>query len=548
MILESCQLDRTFLKVNKGYLDLTNWDFKSEKNIRLDGDWEFYWKQVPANDTATTTSLSLKNREHITLPGTWNNKEYDAKGYATFRVKILLPVNSPKLKIKIPKTNFAGKVIINNKTVFSMGEFSTNEEESISHGKPAYIEIPEELIETDLMIVVSNFSHRNGGGFTQGVILGVDARIEQKRNQSIIIQASSSFFIIVICLYQLFIFVTHRRENLFLYFGAFCLIASLRQLFVGEVLIYEFFPQISFSSIIIWRNIPLSVGLIFFLLYYKELYPKDNKKWFFKLVLWVCVVSFIFVIISPTFLKTQARLVNRYLSVSVLLYILWLSFVGILKKRKLSRSIFIGSVIAVAFLSYDLLYLDNIIVNNTGFLTNFALLSFILLQTAVNFRFTKEVELEVLMLSEKVKGLLVEVKSKKQELTRLHSESIQQFKIKKDVTEKLSKIYKAEGAGFLSEIIAELKSYRINDERILMLKENIQDTNYEFINRLINKHPNLTKTDIEICSFIRFGFSSSEIANLRFTSNLSVKSSRYRIRKKLMLNENVRLTSYLKEL
>ncbi|MEQ6124967.1 7TM diverse intracellular signaling domain-containing protein [Pseudotenacibaculum sp. MALMAid0570] len=548
MSLESCKEKIKLPQVNKGYLDLTNWDFTREKIIRLDGSWEFYWKQIPFKNKGEVTFSPLQNKEYINIPNTWNQKGYSAKGYATFRVKILLPVNRPKLKIKIPRINFAGKVIINKEVVFSMGEFSTNEGQNISYGKTSYIELSRVGDEIDLIILVSNFSHRNGGGFTQGVILGTDARIEQKRNLSIIIQASSSFFIIVICLYQIFIFVTHRREVLFLYFGAFCLIASVRQLFVGEVLIYEFFSQISYSNIIIWRNIPLSVGLIFFLLYYKELYPKDSKEWFFKLIFIICVLSFLFVIVSPTFLKTQARLVNRYLSVSVLLYILWLSFFGVLKKRKLSKSIFIGSVIAVSFLSYDLLYLDNIIVNNTGFLTNFALLSFILLQAAINFRFTRETELELLMLSEKVKRLSDEVKNRKVELTKLHSESIKQLKIRQEVTNKLSQIHKVENSSFLSEIVAELKSYRVEDERVMLLKGNLQELNYEFVNRLTEKHQNLTKTDIEICSFIRFGFSSSEIANLRFTSKLSVKSSRYRIRKKLSLTENVRLTNYLKEL
>lgn len=550
MILESCQQDQAPLRVNNGYLDLSEWDYQKEEKIRLSGEWEFYWEQVPKNEEGEFALSNLNNKEYINVPNTWTSLGYPQKGYGTYRVRICLPKTkgATEFKLKIPRLNFAGEVWGNGGQIYSIGKFSTKKNESISHGKPAYIEIPKGLTELDLIIVVSNFSHRNGGGFTQGAIFGNASKIEQKRNLSIIIQASSSFFIIVICLYQLFIFMTHRREKLFLYFGAFCLIASLRQLFVGEVLIYEFFPHISFANIIIWRNIPLSMGGIFFILYYKELYPEDNKAWFFKLVLGVCILSFIFVIITPTFLKTQTRLINRYLAVSVLIYVLWLSFVGVLKRRRLANSIFTGSIIAVALLSYDLLYLDNIIVNSTGFLTNFALLSFIILQTDVNFRFTKEVELEVLMLSEKVKSLLVEVKSKKQELTRLHSESIQQFKIKQDVTEKLNKIYKTEGASFLSEIIAELKSHRINDERILILKENLQETNYEFINRLVNKHPNLTKTDIEICSFIRSGFTSTEIANLRFTSNLSVKSSRYRIRKKLVLNQDVRLTNYLRGL
>jgi len=545
--LLSCKDDGVSI-VNKGYADLSQWDVRKDALKRLDGLWEFYWKQIPESNKIFTLD-SLKNKEYIQIPNTWDDLGYTEIGYGTFRVRLCLPNrNDNDLKLKIPKSNFAANVFVNGKKIYSVGEFSQNKELSVSYGKPIYIEIPNGIHELDLIITVSNFQHRKGGGFTQGIILGVDDKIDQKRNLSIITQASTSFFIILICLYQLFIFITHRREKLFLYFAAFCLIGGLRQLFVGEVLIYEFIPDLSYSNVIIWRNIPLSLGSVFVILYYQELNSKDSKLWFFRIVLLVSVLCFLFVIIAPIFLKTQIRLINRYLAAGVLAYVLWLSLVGIFRRRKFARAIFLGSTIAVAFFSYDLLYLDNIIINNTGFLTNFGLISFILLQTTVNFRFSREVELEVLMLSKRVKDLKEDMNNKKEELTRLHSESIQQLKIKQDFTEKLNKIYKTSGANFLSEIVAELKSYRIEDERVLLLKENLQEINYEFVNRLSKKHQNLTKTDIEICSFIRFGFSSLEIANLRFTSKLSVKSSRYRIRKKLSLPQQKRLTAYLKEI
>lgn len=218
MSLGSCKDSKEYPKVNKGYLDLTDWDFNSEKSIRLDGDWEFYWEQTPMSEKGEIVLNSLKKADFINLPGTWKSKGLSPKGYATFRSKISLPANRlNRFKLKIPKLNFAGKVIVNNEIIFSIGEFSANENKSISYGKPAYIELPKDVAEIDLGIMISNYSHRNGGGFTQGIILGVGSKIEQKRNLSIIIQASSSFFIIAICLYQLFIFLSSHLLHTFLH-------------------------------------------------------------------------------------------------------------------------------------------------------------------------------------------------------------------------------------------------------------------------------------------------------------------------------------------
>ena len=546
--LLSCK-DHGVSIVNQGYADLSHWDVEKDAFIRLDGQWEFYWKQITENEDKNK-QFKLYSNEFISIPNTWNVLGYPEKGFGSYRVRICLPQNdSIKYSIKIPKSNFTADVFVDGNKILSTGKYAKNEKQFLSDGKPIYFDLPSNVDEVDLIISIANSQHKKGGGFTQGVIIAAKNKMEQKRNLSIISQGSTTIFIVLVCFYQLFIFLTYRRKKIFLYLGAFCLIGSLRQLFVDEILIYEFLPNLPYSTVITWRNIVLSIGSVFGVLYYRELNPDDSKPWFFKYVFVVSVLCFLFVVFSPpAILKTQIRMVNKYLAASVFVYVLWLSFTGIFRKRKFARTIFLSTIIAIAFFSYDLLYLENIVINNNGYLTNYGLITFILLQTIVNFRFTREMELEFLMLSDKVEDLQEEMNFKKEELTRLHSESIQQLKIKQEVTEKLSKIHKSSNSNFLSEIVAELKSYRIEDERILVLKENLQEINYEFVNRLSKKHKNLTKTDIEICSFIRFGFSSSEIADLRFTSKLSVKSSRYRIRKKLLLPQQTRLTNYLKEI
>ena len=154
-------------------------------------------------------------------------------------------------------------------------------------------------------------------------------------------------------------------------------------------------------------------------------------------------------------------------------------------------------------------------------------------------------KVELKQLSLKVNSLEDEINFKTEEVTNLLTESIHQLKSKKQLTEKLSEIQKETNNNSLYKILAELKSERLNDSRAIILMENIRMLNYNFIKALKTKHPNITKIDVEICSFIRLGLTSLEIARLRGTSKFSVKSSRYRIRKKLKLQDDVRLTDYL---
>lgn len=78
-----------------GVLDLRNWDLSRNGPINLAGEWEFYWNQLlqPQDFNKKITPISTGN---IDLPRVWNgymvaSESLSGKGYATFRLSVLLP-------------------------------------------------------------------------------------------------------------------------------------------------------------------------------------------------------------------------------------------------------------------------------------------------------------------------------------------------------------------------------------------------------------------------------------------------------------------------
>ncbi|MCT4640097.1 MAG: response regulator [Bacteroidales bacterium] len=67
----------------------------------------------------------------------------------------------------------------------------------------------------------------------------------------------------------------------------------------------------------------------------------------------------------------------------------------------------------------------------------------------------------------------------------------------------------------------------------------------EFDRNLIKKHPNLTQSDIRLCSFIRLGMSNKEIALVLNQSADSVKVTKYRLRKKVLIDSDISFENYL---
>ena len=140
------------------------------------------------------------------------------------------------------------------------------------------------------------------------------------------------------------------------------------------------------------------------------------------------------------------------------------------------------------------------------------------------------------------------IANKTEEINVLLNETIQYIKSKERIAENLQKLSNENEGITLKSIIADLKASKADNTKLMLIKQNIEQVNFEFIKKLKTAHPELTKTDVEICSLIRIGLNRKEVANLRNTSLEAVKSSRFRIKKKLGLTPEASLDEYINTL
>ena len=147
-----------------------------------------------------------------------------------------------------------------------------------------------------------------------------------------------------------------------------------------------------------------------------------------------------------------------------------------------------------------------------------------------------------------IEDLEKEIEYKREEVTKLMTESLQHIQSKEKLMGDLKKIASNENEISIQSIIADLRSEVIEDSRLTRIKNDLEEINYDFFKRLKAKHPNLTKTDLEICSYLKLSLGRKEIARLRFTSLEAVKKSRSRLRKKLNLKEDENLVVYIKSI
>ncbi|GEM_PF-6073670 len=125
---------------------------------------------------------------------------------------------------------------------------------------------------------------------------------------------------------------------------------------------------------------------------------------------------------------------------------------------------------------------------------------------------------------------------KKNDLSRVIIDNRLRQSFKAELIDKLKNIHKSQGETVkrqLGSFIADLNIQFDADEKRSQLQENIDQVNSEFEEKLKERFPKLTKSEIEIMGYIKLKLSTKEIANIRKVSPTTVKVTKHRINKKL---------------
>lgn len=152
----------------------------------------------------------------------------------------------------------------------------------------------------------------------------------------------------------------------------------------------------------------------------------------------------------------------------------------------------------------------------------------------------KEVELEREILTEKLEHT-------NKELTTYVMYLLKKNEFILTIIEKLKRARidaKPENKRVMAELIAELKS---NTDTVSWdeFEVRFQQVHTEFYTKLSKQFPDLTTNEIRLCAFFKLNMTSKEIAAITYQSLNSIKVARYRLRKKLKIEKEENLVSFL---
>lgn len=292
--------------VENGILDLRHWDFEKETSFEINGNWEFYWRELLAPDTienATNKPVLLS------VPGIWigayaNGEVLKEYGFATYRVTILLPSEPVDLAIRSKRVQSAYRIFANDKVVLKAGVVGKSGTEESPRRMRRLGIIKGASGKLDLIIQVSNFSSYSGGGFLSSLTLGTAESQEFMH----LAELTQDIFLFgaLLCL-GVFIFILsigrfQDTSYLILYLLSFT--AAIYMLTVNSTLL-QLFPATSWywSERLAYASAFFLIGLFYEFLH--RLYPDQTSKWTSYLVLFMAIALSIFVFLFPDPLPSE---------------------------------------------------------------------------------------------------------------------------------------------------------------------------------------------------------------------------------------------------
>jgi len=118
-----------------------------------------------------------------------------------------------------------------------------------------------------------------------------------------------------------------------------------------------------------------------------------------------------------------------------------------------------------------------------------------------------------------------------------------------NLREQLKKLLNKQGASTeIKDIIFQLNQNLRYNREVVDLQKNVEKVNFEFIQKLMERFPNLNENEKHLVILLRLKFTSKEIADIRAVSVKAVEISRYRLKKKMNIDDNDNLVTFIQKI
>jgi len=397
-----------------GLIDLTGYNFSSQRTVKLDGEWEFYWKQLLTPEDFSRETGQFKN-QYAPVPSIWHDLaahgiDADPKGYATYRLKILVPARPVMYGIRVFSLMSAYKIWADGKLIASAGKVGVSDESMEHRWVPGeyYFQAASGVV--DIVIQISNY-RCDLGGFWTPLDFGYAESIASMRRIKISFDNFLMGILMILAFYHIGFHTFQRKEKSSLWFGLFCVIMAFRILSLGEQrMLYQIlgpFWNISYRIELLSFYIAGSV----FYFFLRSIYPAESFRLAEKFTGILIPATLGIVAVLPVYQLGQLIIVYIFITIFYIAVSIAVLFKAFCRGKEGSIIFMAGIVTLLFFALNDMLNLLGLLHNGfyvpVGFMVFVLAQSFILLRKfSMSFvkteNLTRELEIINITLEQKV--------------------------------------------------------------------------------------------------------------------------------------------------
>lgn len=342
----------------QGAIDSSHIDFHNSETTWLRGEWDFIPEQFsdPSEFRGSTTPF---NTESITVPAAWHSNinshlNMERNSFGTYHLQIKIPEDSGQLGIYIPWINTAYSCYIDEELMIEVGTPGKDRQSHEPQYLPAVFNFMPEGNTFDIVLHVSNFSHRDSG-LMRPIIFGSSksiSRLFQTTNNSSIF-LSGIMFMGTAFLLMLYASPTENRR--LLYIAVLTAAIGIRTTLGNTMVMNQVFPFIPWSVSIRIEYITVPIAIIAFTYYIAATFPDFFSRKILSIFKWISFLYCIIIITTPHTMYGLGLKLYYILIVIYFLYWLYIMIKGHIWKNTNNQIIFITATVFGIFTLIDLL-------------------------------------------------------------------------------------------------------------------------------------------------------------------------------------------------
>ncbi|WP_224360400.1 protein kinase domain-containing protein [Hyalangium versicolor] len=304
----ACKAETTPSQGQQGVVDLRGWHFERQGAVTLGGEWAFDWLRLEDEP--------LRERIHdgYVPPLTWSGlslrgTELPVEGYATYRLKVLLPSEPQHLLLATSPADSAYRLRVldsrgNTLSIFESGTVGTTRESTRMLARPGHIPI-DASDEITLILQVSNFQMARAGLWLLPV-LGDRPALERAWEYERYLELVLVGMLLMMGLHFLTLFSMRRDERAPLWFSLFCFSMAFRTLLLWRYF-EEVHPETELGLFILRLEYLDLPGIVaFFVLFLSEIFT-IRPRWFVRMTVVVCLGFAALAVVTPPQVFTAGR-------------------------------------------------------------------------------------------------------------------------------------------------------------------------------------------------------------------------------------------------